>query len=159
VTRPHHDVDIALFREDQGQLRSYLRAWKWQKLSHGQFLSWQPNEFVVPPIHELSATCQGERLEFLLNECHSDLWLYRRNLNIGRDLNHFRFAYDGIPYLPPEIVLLYKTKTPKDKDIADCHRGLLRGRIGSGYSESGRALHHAENLVGYSRAAKQVIGH
>jgi hypothetical protein len=110
VTRPHHDVDIALFREDQAQLRSYLSVWKWQKLNHGQFLSWQPNEFVVPPIHELSATCQGERLEFLLNERLGDRWLYRRNLKIGRDLNHFRFAYDGIPYLPPEIVLLYKTK-------------------------------------------------
>jgi hypothetical protein len=98
-------VDIALFRKDQGQLRSYLSVWKWQKLRHGQFLPWQPDEFVVSPIHELSATCQGERLEFLLNERLGDRWLYRRNLNIGRDLNHFRFAYDGIPYLPPEIVL------------------------------------------------------
>jgi aminoglycoside-2''-adenylyltransferase len=126
VTRPHNDVDIALFREDQGQLRSHFSAWEWYKLSRGQAFPWRADEFVGHPVHELWASRRGERLEFLLNERRGDRWLFRRNLNIARELSRVQLAHEGIPYLPPEIVLLYKAKIRNEKDIGDCDRVLTK---------------------------------
>jgi hypothetical protein len=47
-------------------------------------------------------------------------WVFRRDPRIRRPLAEaIEFSPDGIPYLVPEIVLLFKAKSPKKKDEAD----------------------------------------
>mgnify|MGYP007135459534 CR=1 FL=1 len=54
-----------------------------------------------------------------------DQWLFRRDIRISRPLATIgRRTDDGIPYLTPEIQLLYKAKTPRPKDEADFARTL-----------------------------------
>jgi Aminoglycoside-2''-adenylyltransferase len=45
-TRDHKDVDVAIFREDQFELRRHLSQWKWEKLVNGSPDSWDSNEWI-----------------------------------------------------------------------------------------------------------------
>jgi hypothetical protein len=55
------------------------------------------------------------------------LWHYRRQPEITRPLSTLiRVTDDGIPYLAPEVQLLYKSRTPREKDDADFERVLPR---------------------------------
>ena len=47
-------------------------------------------------------------------------WTFRRDANTGRSLERaIRRSADGIPYLAPEIQLLYKSKAIRSKDQTD----------------------------------------
>jgi hypothetical protein len=50
----------------------------------------------------------------------NDIWICRRDPHIRRPYHEIiEHTSDGIPYLAPEIVLLFKAKNPRDKDEAD----------------------------------------
>ena len=73
------------------------------------------------PAHEVHVTWpDGFQLEFLLNEHdqETDEWVFRRDARIRRSLPA-AFLTGRLPYLAPEIVLLYKAKAPAPKDDAD----------------------------------------
>lgn len=58
-------------------------------------------------------------LDVLLTPTDGDQWLYKRDHGIRRPLDEAGFpGADGVSYLAPEIVLLYKAKLarPKDRD-------------------------------------------
>jgi hypothetical protein len=57
--------------------------------------------------------------EVLLNEHRGDQWLYRRNPKISRELADLGAYRNGIPYLRPEVALLYKSKDPTETDEHD----------------------------------------
>ncbi len=49
-----------------------------------------------------------------------DIWICRRDPSIRRSYAAIvRRTDDGVPYLTPEIVLLFKAKAGRDKDLAD----------------------------------------
>jgi hypothetical protein len=61
-------------------------------------------------------------------------WVFRRNAAIVRPFEAVgRRTADGVPYLDPSIQLLFKTKDPRPKDIADFNAVLaaLPGREGA----------------------------
>lgn len=80
------------------------------------------DEFLELPIHEIHATnkLNGDKLEVLLNEAEDKDWQFRRDLRISLP-HHAVWSYSkaGIPYLNPEIVLLYKAKNTREKDHQD----------------------------------------
>ena len=121
ATREHADVEIAVFREDQHRLREYLHDWDWRVLINGKRQRWLDERTLHLPIHELhAADPQGLSVEFLLNECDSIDWIYRRDPSIRRSLDKaIRRGRDGVPTLAPEIVLLYKSKNPRPADELD----------------------------------------
>lgn len=119
-SRPHADIDIAILRADQRQLRTQLSG-RVEKVVEGQLVHWSPTEVLTPPVHEVHVTWpDGYHLEFLLNEqdVETDEWVFRRDSRIRRPLAA-AFAASGVPYLAPEIALLYKAKAPAAKDDAD----------------------------------------
>ncbi|KPB05927.1 nucleotidyltransferase domain-containing protein [Bacillus sp. CHD6a] len=118
-TRDHHDVEIGIYRKDQVELKRYLSTWDFRKVVHGEFLIWG-DEFLELPVHEVHAKKAGGDLEVLLNETDGESWIFRRDRRITSPLESFiRFTEAGLPYLPPEIVLLYKAKNTRDKDHMD----------------------------------------
>jgi GrpB-like predicted nucleotidyltransferase (UPF0157 family) len=127
-TRNHQDIDIVIFREDQFELRRHLANWKWKKVVSGTLVGWEPNEWIELPIHEVHANSGERQFEFLFNERRQDLWLYRRDQTITRPIADFRPESD-VPILPPEIALLYKSKNPSERDLADFR--LLWPRLNS----------------------------
>lgn len=120
-TREHKDIEIAIFRKDQLNLKAYLKAWDFKKVINSEFHHWG-DEFLELPIHEIHATnkLNGDKLEVLLNEAEDNDWQFRRDLRISLP-HHAVWSYSelGIPYLNPEIVLLYKAKNTREKDHQD----------------------------------------
>ncbi|HEX5907598.1 MAG TPA: hypothetical protein VFY56_11315 [Propionibacteriaceae bacterium] len=56
-----------------------------------------------------------------------DTWICRRDTSIRRPYSEvFEVSADGIPYLKPEICLLFKAKAVRDKDRADFEAALSR---------------------------------
>jgi hypothetical protein len=131
LSRPHADLDLALYRHDQGVAGRWLaeRGWTLRTLVGGAAQPWDPAEPIPPPLHELHATHGGHQaeLELLLNEGGGEDWRYRRApaLSRPRALAQLRSA-EGIPYLAPELVLLFKSAAPGEKDHSDFARVFPR---------------------------------
>ncbi|MGB2698431.1 MAG: hypothetical protein WBD28_11320 [Candidatus Zixiibacteriota bacterium] len=126
VTREHEDIEIAIFRCDQLTLRNYLNDWEFKKVipepkMHTEL--WKEDEWLDLPVHEIHAensSSEISHLEILLNESSNDEWRFRRNPIITRPISMLgTHSENGIPFLNPEIVLLYKAKNPNPWDEAD----------------------------------------
>jgi hypothetical protein len=121
VSRNHKDIDIAIWRQDQLALRSYLTAQNWtlEKAVAGQLLPWTDGEFIELPIH--TVWCKNSNatlsfLEILFNEIGDNGFLFRRALSITHALESTIVESGlGVPILAPEIVLLYKAKDALDE--------------------------------------------
>lgn len=121
VTREHKDLEFAVFRKDQLDLKHYLKEWEFKKVIKGEFHTWE-NEFLELPVHEIHASnkLNREEIEILLNETKDHNWKFRRDPRISSPLNSIgSYSATGIPYLKPEIVLLYKAKNTREKDHQD----------------------------------------
>ncbi|HEX8564592.1 MAG TPA: hypothetical protein VF648_02905 [Pyrinomonadaceae bacterium] len=122
-TRPHEDIEIAIFRRDQSALQNYLRGCQLQKVENGILSDWNKDDFLELPIFEIH--CFNEknelsRFEVLLNETNGKEWIFRRNEIITKPLSELHSESNhGIKFLRPEVVLLYKSKNPREKDERD----------------------------------------
>ena len=59
-------------------------------------------------------------VEVLLNETDRNEWVYRRNERVRRLLAKCHLvSKEGVKFLCPEVVLLYKSKNPNAKDEQD----------------------------------------
>lgn len=123
VTRPHSDIEIAIFRRDQTALQDYLAGWLLQKVINGERSVWQRGERLQSPIHELhcfNEVAEPRQFEILLNESNENEWMYRRNEKVKRSLAKCQMVSSaGIKFLCPEIALLYKSKNPRASDEQD----------------------------------------
>ncbi len=131
VTRAHQDVDIVLPRADQLALHEFMtgRGWGFVTYWKGKEEPWPPAMPLALPRHQVHAHRGSESLEFLFSEIEHGVWRYRRNLTVVRDAASTRLLTEGgIPYLAPEIVLLFKSKPSleglREKDVADFERAL-----------------------------------
>ena len=123
VTRPHADIELAIFRQDQLLLHQHLQGWQFDKIVDGQRIGWGAGKFLELPVHEIHARQARESagaMEFLLNERDADAWVYRRDASIRMPIKRAILQSNaGLPVLAPEIVLLFKSKSPRAKDAAD----------------------------------------
>ena len=126
-SRPHSDIDVALLRGDQRHIRARLPAGQVQKVVDHCLSPWGVDEDLQPPVHEVHAAWpDGFRLELLLNE-HDEQrqrWVFRRDYRIGRPVGATFLGHADLPYLAPEVVLLYKAKAAAAKDDADLFSAL-----------------------------------
>jgi hypothetical protein len=120
VTREHDDIEIIISRQDQSKVRMYLKDWNFRKINNGRVEVWGLDEWLYSPIHEASAEKLPQKIEILINEFDREYWIYRRDSRIRRPVSETIIRNEiGIPYLSPEIALLYKSKNPRLKDDVD----------------------------------------
>ena len=126
VTRPHEDLEIAILRRDQAEVRRHLAGWEFEKVVRGvgglRRRPWREGERLEVPVHEIHARRPAgdpREIEILLNEADGGVWRFRRDLRVTRPLSEAGLSVAGIPVLAPEIVLLYKAKAPRPRDRAD----------------------------------------
>jgi hypothetical protein len=121
-TRAHHDIEIAVLRGDEERIRAHLVGWEYVIAQQGDLVPWEKGP-LAGSAHELWARERGHeawQLEVLVEERQGTRWTYRRNNDIGalaKDIG--RFSNDGIPYIRPDIQLLYKSKGARPSDEAD----------------------------------------
>jgi GrpB-like predicted nucleotidyltransferase (UPF0157 family) len=114
VTRIHHDVDIVLNRGDQLVLQEYMtqRGWRFVTPFEQRLEPWPPHMRIEAPRHQVHAHREGAFIDFLLSPLDQGVWRYRRQPTIVRDAARMSLrSTQGIPYLAPELVLLFKSKT------------------------------------------------
>jgi hypothetical protein len=122
-TRAHNDIEIAIFRDDLDKLRAHLRGWECFIAETGTLTPLGDKEPLPPTAHEIwSREKKREtwQLEILIEERQGARWTYRRDAVVGalaKDIG--RFSNEGIPYIRPDIQLLYKSKGARASDEAD----------------------------------------
>lgn len=130
-TREHEDVDVAILRSDEQSFRARLQDWElWPGPGNSQ-LEDNPialGERLAPDRKVIwcrpSATSQWA-FEFLLNKNDGEEWVFKRDDRIRRPIADIgNISPDGIPYLNPEIVLLYKAKNLRGRDEHDFQQVL-----------------------------------
>lgn len=149
VTRTHADVDTLILRDDQATLLGSsdfevrVIIPRPQRLMNGGTIGpWPPGETLKLPVDQLFAYRRGDPALAEIDAAHSDPghrywfeilfaesdgrdWIYRRNPAMRLPLNKIGFhSLWGLPYLAPEIVLLFKAKLTREKDRADFRNAL-----------------------------------
>jgi hypothetical protein len=125
ITRPHVDVDVAIFRDEQRLLRDTFEDWQFWTAHSGARLPWPRDQVLNLPIHEIHArTPDGAKIELLLNERRGASWVFRRDTSIELPIERAILHAHNIPVLAPEIVLLFKSKAPRQVDEADFSAAL-----------------------------------
>ncbi len=124
VTRQHGDVETAILRDHQIEMRDYCHGWKFRiRAMDGRLVPWKDTnrQMLMLPVHQLHATDRaGRPFEFLLNESDGIDWIYRRNFDVRLNLSKWTTrGFKGVPVLSPAIVLLYKSKQPREVDELD----------------------------------------
>jgi aminoglycoside-2''-adenylyltransferase len=123
VSRKHADVEIALFRQDQGMLHRHFADWDFYKMVAGKKVKWEADEVLALPVHEIHGVSRKDssvKMEFLLNEWADDQWVFRREPKMRMPIGvAIRATGCGVPVLCPSIVLLFKAKELREKDQED----------------------------------------
>jgi hypothetical protein len=132
VTREHHDIDALVMRRDHLLLHKALKQFSLKKIiphpdgmppNRGTILEWPPGERLELPVHQVNAYRAGESepaFQVMLAESRGSDWIFRRNPNVRMPISKMGFhPLWGLPYLSPEIVLLFKAKHLEARDQVD----------------------------------------
>jgi hypothetical protein len=115
VTRDHADVDVMLLERDKHVL--------WDELPEDEVqitgCDREPKRLTLHSEHLLLPT------EVFLAEADGTFWVHRRGAySVKRPLAGITRHRDGIPFLAPEVVLLFKARSKADKDQHDVETAL-----------------------------------
>jgi hypothetical protein len=122
-SREHGDIDVALLRRDQLAVQAALRDWDLQAADPpGSLRPWRTGETLPETVHDI--WCRRSKdaawgLQLMLDEADGDHWEYRRFPAVSRALTSIIWRRDGIPYLVPEVQMLYKAGRLNPKNDAD----------------------------------------
>ena len=118
VQRLHHDVDIIIPRPAQFELQKHLLARDWKLVTPYKKMAepWPPHMRLELPRHQVHAYRGDEFIDFLLTDL-DQVWRYRREPLVIRTLERMSLRNEsGIPYLAPELVLLFKSRNTSEQE-------------------------------------------
>jgi uncharacterized protein CbrC (UPF0167 family) len=121
-TREHGDIEVAIPAASFPEVRSRFPGYIFDGVGSGRIWADATSD-VLAAVHQtwLRDPATGNYLLDVFREPHDgDTWICRRDETIRlpyRDIIHH--THDGIPYLAPELVLLFKAKHARPKDQAD----------------------------------------
>jgi len=130
TTRPHHDLDVGIFRRDEKGVRSLFPTWEFASAHAGQLDPLPPDQACPHESHSVWGRPAGADLwllELVLEEAEGEEWVFRRDSRVRRPLDSIVLgSKSGLPILAPEIELLYKSKAIRPKDRHDLEAILPR---------------------------------
>jgi hypothetical protein len=125
VRRPHADVDVLVLARDLPHVSATFTTPR-PMLQHpetGDLRPWSDGEQLTPGPHLLVFPDDPHPcpIQILLAASDADEWVYHRGRGtIRRPLDQITLTTpDGLPYLAPEIVLLFKSRGGRPKDDSD----------------------------------------
>jgi len=125
-TRMHEDIDILIRRDDQLEVQKYLRDRNWDlhKTKQPGLKPWPVGEFQMQPVNDIwcrRTPTSPWAFQIMLLDTEGDRWVFRRDPSIQGPLEELGLRTStGIPFMRPEIQLLYKAKPQTlDKDQSD----------------------------------------
>lgn len=125
-TRRHADIDVLVLRADQQLIQERLHDWQiFAADPPGTLRRWRPGETLPTSVHDIWCRENAEgpwRVQFMIDDSDGSHWVSRRDPRIRMSLaDTRRVSPSGIPYLAPEVQLLYKSRSPRPKDEHDLH--------------------------------------
>ena len=122
-TRSHDDLDVGILRRDVAAVIANLPGWELFEAKSQALYRLEDCESPRPAVNSLwcrPSNATSWSFELMLDEADGDTWVFRRLPTIRRSLAEgIRRTPDGIPYLAPEIQLLYKARHPRGKRIRE----------------------------------------
>lgn len=125
-TRLHDDMDIQILRKDQSVIRKHLESWDIHKTKQPGLKPWTDGEYLTAESGINSVWCRRTDdspwcIEVMFMESDGDEWFFRRHPAIRGPISSLgRRTSDGIPFISPEIQLLFKAnREMKAKDNRD----------------------------------------
>ena len=121
-TRPHGDLEIAVPRASFGAIRNVFAAYELFTAGDGELVHLPHG--TEPPGHRhqtwvLDPIARKWRTDVFLEPGDASTWVYRRDVLLCLPRKDAIAMADGIPYLRPELVLLFKAKAMREKDERD----------------------------------------
>jgi hypothetical protein len=121
-TREHGDLEIAVPAPDFGAVRAALAGYEFQVVGSGR--AWPLDSPAFGVMHQTWVSEPGTgvyRLDVFREPQRAGAWVCRRDEGIRLPYERvIRRTADGIPYLVPEVVLLFKAKhSGEPKNQAD----------------------------------------
>jgi Aminoglycoside-2''-adenylyltransferase len=119
-TRAHDDLEIGVPADGFEEIRSALGGFEFVVVGDGR--AW--------PVTERTLRAHGQtwvrepggpwRLDVIRERWDEDVWVYRRDARIRLPVKSLiSRTNEGIPFVRPEVVLLFKAKAPRPKDTTD----------------------------------------
>ncbi len=121
--REHEDIDVLVLRSEQLAVQRHLRGWDLRVAHEGRLEPWQVGERLELPRHSLWARRDPEaswQIQFLLGEDARGVWRYRRDPSVTLPVAELGLlSLEGVPFVRPELILLFKAKEPRQRDETD----------------------------------------
>jgi hypothetical protein len=122
-SRFHADLDVGVLRRDIAHVRERLASWEMFEAKDGMLTRLDPGEAPRPNVHSLWCRPPGATrwtLELMLDHSIDDSWVYRREPSVRRAFSTIIcVSLSGLPYLAPEVQLLYKSRWLRPRDQSD----------------------------------------
>ncbi|MFD3707149.1 nucleotidyltransferase domain-containing protein [Nocardia sp. NPDC058658] len=127
ISRAHDDIEITVPRADFLFVADAFPEYEWDVVGDGKL--WPYSVAAThPDLHQtwLRDPFTGAFHLDAFREPHDgDTWICRRDPTITLPYTELiRTTANGIPYVIPEVVLLFKAKANRPKDTSDFHRVL-----------------------------------
>ena len=121
-TRRHEDLEIAIARADFPRVRDHLHPCRLHSVGNGEVWAMSADEVTPLDKHQnwvLDVDENVWRMDVMLEPGDGETWIYRRDESIRAPRRRMLSARDGVPFMKPEAILLYKAKAQRPKDDAD----------------------------------------
>jgi hypothetical protein len=125
--RHHEDTDVAVRRSDLDGLREALSGWHLWEAGSGALRPLLPGQPLTEGCHQFWVRRDAQhpwRLDLQLDPSNQE-WAFKRDTSIRVPWRRAVQTVSGIPYLRPEIALLYKARHDRPKDRADLAAAVL----------------------------------
>ena len=124
VRRPHTDVDVLVLARDLDLVAATFTDPRplVENPNTGDLRPWEPGERLTPGPDVLAFPDDlfTTPVRLILAASDGDDWVYHRGRGtLHKPLDDITLTRDGIPYLTPEIVLLFKSRSDRPKDTTD----------------------------------------
>jgi hypothetical protein len=122
--RRHGDADLGICRRDAVALPAVLGGWDLHFASSGRLTPWN-GELLSAELNQNNIWCRPSpsspwRIDVTIGEGDEGGWVYRRDPSLRLPWREAVLeSTEGIPYLAPELQLLFKSKGVRPKDEAD----------------------------------------
>ncbi len=122
--REHGDLDVGICRNEAERVHEWFSEWDLWLAAAGELSPWDGRPLNLRRqennVWARRSAQEGWAVDLTVNECTDDKWVYRREPSVTRDWTEAVLeSPSGVPYLAPELQLLFKSKHLRGKDHAD----------------------------------------
>lgn len=121
--RGHDDIDVGICRPDVADLPTVLHGWDLHVASSGTLSRWH-GEPLQADLNQNNIWCRRSpssawSIDVTIGEGSGSEWVYRRDPSLRLDWDEAVLHSNGVPYLAPDLQLLFKSKSVRAKDYED----------------------------------------